>query len=914
MSGARDSVSLASPATGSNEPEEAPWALSAEAISDAYRTTPAGLTSGEARARLESWGPNRVPAGEHARALRIGLHQFKSPLIYILLAAMAISLAIAHWEDAIVISVVLVLNATIGFVQEYRAENAIAALMGMVSTRATVLRDGERTDVDGEEVVPGDVVLLESGDVVPADLRLLEATHLECDEAMLTGESVPVGKVEEPIQHDGPLPASDWRNMALAGASVTSGRGRGIVVAIGATTRVGQIAETIRATERVDTPLQRRMTRLGGWLAGAVVALSAVAFVAGLSREEPVSQMFLTAVAIAVAAIPEGLPVVMTIALAVSVRRMANRRAIVRRLPAVETLGSCTVIVTDKTGTLTENQMTARAVSVGERRFSVTGGGLDSEGTLELDGQRADVDPDSRLFLTLAAGVLCNEADLHRRTHDGGTYAPRGDPTEVALLVLGAKAGLNREALLTRYEQTAHVPFEPAQRFAATIHRERDSAEPIVFAKGAPEQILSMCDRSLGRNGDDALDAGRVLRETAELAAQGLRVLAMAVGLDEAAAASIHTDTPKGLAFLGLVGMLDPPREGAREAIEACHRAGITVKMVTGDHAATARAIAAMLGLAAEHDRVVDGPELVRMSDADLRRSLVDVAIFARVSPADKLRIVGALREEGHVVAVTGDGVNDAPALKAADVGAAMGKSGTDVAKEASEIVLTDDHFATIGAAVEEGRFAFANIRKATVFLVSSGAGELLAILGSLLLGLRLPFLPAQILWLNVVTNGVGHVALAVEPGEPDEFRRGPRDPREAILTPRLVERMVTAGLTMAAGTLGMFLFEGGAAEETLGYAQVTALTTMVVFQAIHIGNCRSDRRSAFALNPFSNRLLLLGVSVSLLLHIGSMHFGPTQHLIKLQPLALETWMRITLLSLSIVLVMELHKLIRPIA
>ncbi|MEN8181663.1 MAG: HAD-IC family P-type ATPase [Myxococcota bacterium] len=887
------------------------WALDAEATYAALNARRSGLDAEEVALRLERFGPNRVRPPERARALPIVFHQFKSPLIYILLAAMAISLAIARWEDAIVIGVVLVLNAVIGFVQEYRAENAIAALMRMVSTRATVLRDGQRTEIESAEIVPGDIVLLESGDVVPGDLRLVEATRLECDEAMLTGESVPVGKITEAIAHDGPLPAAECRNMAFTGSSVTSGRGRGLVVATGARTQVGEIAEEIQETDRIETPLQHRMARFGQWVGGAIVGLSGVAFATGLARGEPLAEMFLTAVAIAVAATPEGLPVVMTIALAVSVRRMARRNAIVRRLPAVETLGSCTVILTDKTGTLTENQMTVRALDAGWQRFQVTGSGLEPRGRIETDGEEVAIEQGSPLYLALVAGAVCNEADLRRRSRDGEGYVGRGDPTEVALLVVAAKAGLDREALLEHYRQIDQVPFEPAQKFAATVHREREARRPTVFVKGAPERVVAMCDRALGAGGDSAFDARDVLGRTHELAERGLRVLAMAVGWGEEAAGSVRTDSPRGLHFIGLAGMLDPPREGAGEAVRACGRAGIEVKMVTGDHAATARAVGKMVGLAGADDPVINGPEIASMSDDDLRQALREVAIFARVSPSDKLRIVRLLREEGHVVAVTGDGVNDAPALKSAHVGAAMGKIGTEVAKEASEIVLTDDHFATIGAAVEEGRFAFSNIRKATVFLVSSGLGELLSILGSLFLGLRLPFLPTQILWLNVVTNGVEGVALAMEPGEADEFRRPPRSPTEGILTPRLLERMIVAGLVMAAGTLSIFLIEGGANDQNLAYAQVAALTTMVVFQVFHVGNCRSNRRSAFALSPFSNRFLFFGVGASLLLHIGAMYFEPTQRLIRLQPLELETWMRIVGVALSIVLAVELHKLLR---
>lgn len=888
------------------------WGMEVDAVYASLNAPRSGLDAEEAAERLETFGKNRVRAADRAHPLPILLHQFKSPLIYILLAAAVISLAIAHWDDAIVIAAVLVLNAAIGFVQEYRAENAIAALMEMISTQATVLRDGQRIEIDSADVVPGDVVLLESGDVIAADLRLVEAIRLECDEAMLTGESVPVGKVAEAIDREGAVPVSEQGNMAFAGSAVTSGRGRGIVVATGTRSQIGTIAEEIHEIERLETPLQRRMARLGMWLGAAIVGLSIVTFATGLARGEPLSQMFLTAVAIAVAAIPEGLPVVMTIALAVGVRRMARRHAIVRRLPAVETLGSCTVIVTDKTGTLTENQMTVRVLDVGGRSLQVTGKGFDPSGRIEADGEPVVLEEDSPLRLALLAGALCNESDLHRRPGPQGGYVGRGDPTEVALLVAAAKAGLDREALLARYRQIDQVPFEPARKFAATIHLEAGERKPVVFVKGAPERVMQMCERVCSGSCNVPLDREDIIRRTNGLAAQGLRVLAMAVGWGDDAAASVRTESPMGLCFLGLVGMLDPPREGAAEAVRACRDAGIEVKMVTGDHATTATALATMVGLAAADAPVISGPELTRLSDDALRKALRASTVFARVSPSDKHRIVRLLREEGHVVAVTGDGVNDAPALKAADVGVAMGKIGTDVAKEASEIVLTDDHFATIAAAVEEGRVAFSNIRKASVFLVSSGFAELLSILGSVVLGLRLPFLPAQILWLNVVTNGVQDVSLAMEPGESDEFSRRPRSPREGILTPLLVERMAVAGLVMATGTVSVFLFEGGSSDATLGYAQVAALTTMVVFQVFHVGNCRSQRRSAFTLNPFSNRFLFFGVGGSLLLHVGAMYFEPTQRLLRLQPLELETWVRIVVVALSIVVAVELHKLVRP--
>ena len=873
-----------------------------------FATPPGGLDPDEVRRRLGIYGPNALYRAEQTEVWRIAAHQFTGALTYVLIAALAISLAIGHWEDAVVIGIVLLVNAVIGFFQEYRAENAIAALMGLMSPRATVRRGGERADVPSAELVPGDLVLLESGALVPADLRLVEQSALEMDEALLTGESVPVAKLAEVIASDGALPVAERRNMAFMGTTVARGRARGVVVATAGHTEIGAIASEIRTTERARTPLQERMARFGRWISIAVVVASALTFAIGWARGEAATEMFLTAVAIAVSAVPEGLPVAMTIALAVSVRRMARRRALVRRLPAVETLGSCTVVVTDKTGTLTRNEMTVHEIVTADGRVQVTGRGVDPEGALLRDGEPVEATPGSALHGTLLAGALCNEADLQERAEGG--FKTRGDPTEVALLVAAAKAGLHRESLLDAYPEEASLPFESTRQYAATLRR--GPAGPLLLVKGAPERIVAMCDARLGDAGLEGLDAVEARAEADRMAGDGLRVLGVAFAAGLGTSLEMGGEPLQGLVLVGLVGMLDPPRDGARAALAECRAAGIRVLMVTGDHARTAEAIARRIGLVDGEVRVVAGGELASLSDEELDAVLEDSRVFARVSPGDKLRIVQVLKRRGEIVAVTGDGVNDAPALKAAHVGAAMGLRGTDVAREASEIVLADDRFATVSAAVQEGRIAFSNLRKATFFLVSSGAGELLAIIASLALRLPLPLLPAQILWLNVVTNGIEDVALAMEPGEPEEFRRPPRDPKEGILSRALMERVLVSGAVMAAGTLAIFLTEWNGEPERLSHARVAALTSMVVFQVFHVGNCRSEYRSIFTKSPLSNRFLLLGVAGSALLHVAALYLPFTQRLLRVEPLAPETWLRIIAVGLTIVLAVELHKRLRP--
>ena len=861
------------------------WTLvSAHEVAEVLDTGNHGLSKEKAAARLEEYGPNEVEEEPPPSSLAILLRQFRSPLIYILLVATVVTVALGEYVDSGVIAAVLVLNAAIGFFQERRAEDAIRALAGMVAPQARVRRNGHIVELDSREVVPGDLVLLESGQRVPADIRLVTATGLAIDESLLTGESTPVRKNTEPLPE--PAPLADRDNMVFAGSVVTSGRASGYVVATGTRTELGEIAESMRREPEPATPLQKRMERFAHIVGIAVVVSSLLAGAIGVALGEALVDMFMVAVALAVAAVPEGLPVVFTIALAAGVRRMARRNAIIRRLPAVETLGSTTVIGSDKTGTLTENRMTVEEV------FTISG-------KYQPDGD-TDPEEDPALRLALLAGVLSNEATI-RETEDGEEAV--GDPTEAALLMAAAKMGLDPEPTRESYRAIDAVHFEPERRYSAAIVPW--NGDQRVLVKGAPERILDMCTASQGRDGEEKLDREAVEAAAAEMAGQGLRVLAMAYGQ-----ADDLEDDPSDLVFLGLQGMRDPPREGVKEAVEGCQKAGMRVVMITGDHASTARAIADELGIGNEGSEVLAGTEIDQLDDEELRETVGKVSVFARVSPQHKLRVVKALQTLGDVVAVTGDGVNDAPALRAADIGIAMGRSGTDVAREASDTVLTDDNFVSIYAAVEEGRISFDNVRKVSFFLISSGAAMVVLILATLVLGWPLPLIPAQILWLNLVTNGLQDVALAFEPGEEGVLERPPRPSDEGVISSLLWERTLVVGLVMAAGTMYMFHW----ALETSGsltQAQSVALTTLVIYMAFHVGNSRSEHRSLFLISPVSNPFLLFSVVAALGIHVAALNLSFTQFVLRVEPLVPSSWFRLVAVAFSVLVVVELHKWVR---
>jgi calcium-translocating P-type ATPase len=859
-----------------------------------------GLSADEVTARLERHGPNVLEGEAPPGALVILLHQFTSPLIYILLVAAVVTLLIRDYVDTGVIVAVLVLNATVGFVQERKADRSVRSLMQLAAPQSVVVRDGRRHEVDSTGLVPGDIVLLESGVRVPADLRVASATALRIDESLLTGESVPVAKHTSPV---GPAAlAADRDCMAHMGSVVASGRGRGIVVATARATELGRISERIRGEEQPESPLTRRMQRFANIIAAAVAASASVTFLLGLTLGEPAGEMFMTAVALAVAIVPEGLPVALTVAMALGVRRMAHRNAIIRSLPAVETLGSTNTIGSDKTGTLTENRMTVQRLWAGGRHYTLQEGDDDATFICALP------DEDDPLRLTVHAGVLTNEAEL--RGWRDGRPDTAGDPTEAALLVAASRLGVDPEDLRADHRPVAEIPFEPDLRYSLAIRENANGQR--MWVKGAPERILELAEATVAPDGRVVgLDRERALDAAHGMAARGLRVLAMAYrDYDEP-----HRDgaPPRldRLVFAGLQGMLDPPREGVREAIAGCNAAGIRVLMITGDHAATARAIAADLALVDDAGApVLSGAEIEQMSDEELAVRVADVQVYARVSPDHKYRIVKALRSHGEVVAVTGDGVNDGPALRAAEIGIAMGRSGTDVAREASDMVLADDNFVSIYHAVEAGRVVFDNVRKVTYFLVSTGVAAIAALLYSLAAGLPLPFLPAQLLWLNVVTNGLQDVALAFEPGEKGVLDRRPRRRNEPVVSALLWERTAFTGLTMAIGSMAMFRWAlaGG---QTLEHARTVALTTMVVFMAFHVYNARSERRSLFTMSPLGNPFLLAATLGTLVIHALALRWGPTQFVLRFEPLDAQTWLRMVAVASVVILVSELHKLVR---
>jgi Ca2+-transporting ATPase len=735
--------------------------------------------------------------------------------------------------------------------------------------------------------------------MVPADLRLVHTIELRIDESMLTGESVPVEKIPAPIR-EGNLPPGDQRNMAFMGTIAVSGRAKGIVVETGPKTVLGQIAENVREAAVLQTPLQSKLDRFAKVIGLVVLVFSGALFGAGTVLGAKASEMFLVAVATAVSAIPEGLPVAVTIAMAIGVSRMAQRNAIVRKLPAVETLGSTTVIGSDKTGTLTRNEMTVKLIYDGMHMHEVTGGGYEPKGEILHGGLTLDAGSEEQLLRVLRIGALCNESSVYE---EEGYYKIEGDPTEAALIVSAMKAGLSVEEEKEKYRQLGIIPFESERGYMATFHRH--AGKKLILVKGAPEKILEMCS--------DAQDGAKFSRkEVAEIAAdfarEGLRVLAFAFReAPEEMEDLTHRDVESGLTFAGLQGMIDPPRTEVVRAIEGCGKAGIRVVMITGDHADTASAIAGKIGMDYGESAVLTGKELEAMSDRDLFRRIQRISVFARVSPQHKTRIVQQLIAHGEIVAITGDGVNDAAALKAAHIGVAMGRCGTDVAKEASDMVIADDNFASIFAAVEEGRVVYDNIIKVTLFLVSCGFGELLAITGAILLGMPIPYIPAQILWLNLVTNGLQDVALAFEPAEKNVITRPPRKPTERILSPLMLQRTLLMGTIMAAGTLYMFMSSLNAGAP-LGKARTVALTTMVFFQFYQAANCRSVTQSVFSMHPMSNPLLFFSMVAAFFAQLAVIYVPAFQWIFRTEPITLVDWLRIGMITTTIVIAVEIDK------
>ncbi|MDX9707203.1 MAG: cation-transporting P-type ATPase, partial [Azospira sp.] len=783
---------------------ETAWhALTGEQAEAQFGSGPAGLSEAEAEARLARFGPNRLAPEKRRSALRRFLAQFHNILLYVMIGAAGITAALGHWVDTGVLIAAVVVNAMIGFIQEGKAESALDAIRAMLSPHATVIRDGRRREIDADGLVPGDRVFLASGDRVPADLRLLSVTALRVDEAALTGESLPVEKETAAVEADASL--GDRFCMAYAGTMVVFGQATGIVVATASNTELGRINRMLAGIRALSTPLLRQIDRFGRMLATAILALSAATFALGtLWRGQPPADMFMMVVALAASAIPEGLPAIITITLALGVQRMARRRAIVRRLPAVEALGSVTVICSDKTGTLTRNEMTVQRIVCAGHVFDVGGVGYAPFGDFSVDGRHIDLERHPALALALRAGVLCNDARL---VEEDGTWRVEGDPTEGALLVAGSKAGFPAHAGDAAWPREDTIPFESQHRFMATLHSDGDG-EPWIFVKGAPERVFEMCERQFDHDGERAIDIDYWRRMATDTAAQGLRLLALACRRAVPAGARLDfADVESGFTLLALVGIVDPPREEAVAAVAECHHAGIRVKMITGDHVETARAIGAQLAIGVGRPAMT-GAEVALMSEAELCRAVMEVDVFARASPEHKLRLVQALQADGQVVAMTGDGVNDAPALKCADVGVAMGMKGTEAAKEAADMVLADDNFATIASAVRQGRAVYDNLKKFVLFMLPTNGGEALVVIAAILFELALPLTPAQVLWINMVTSSTLGLALAFEPAERGIMSRPPRPPGEALLSGFFIWRVIFVSVLMMTGALGLFLWE----------------------------------------------------------------------------------------------------------
>ena len=823
------------PAPGNPEPNAAQFhALEAGDALQQLETRANGLDEAEAQRRLEQYGPNRLPQGARRSAFMRFALQFHNLLIYVLIAAGVLAAAIGHMTDALVIAAVVLVNATIGFIQEGRAESAMEAIRAMIDPQASVLRAGQRLTIAAHEVVPGDIVLLEAGDRVPADLRLVKASSLKADEAILTGESVPVDKQVASVAAEVAL--GDRFSMAFSGSFVAAGQGTGVVVATGAQTELGRISTMIGRVEQLATPLIRQMNQFARQVTVVVLGIAALVFgYAWFNASYGLSDAFMAVVGLVVAAIPEGLPAVMTITLAIGVQRMARRNAIIRRLPAVETLGAVSVICSDKTGTLTRNEMTVASLVTGDGAIRVTGVGYAPTGSFAA-GNGAALDPAAEPLLEelTLAGLLCNDASLRE---DNGHWIVDGDPMEGALVALAGKAGHHDAAARGEFARLAEIPFDARHRFMATLNA-RAGHDPRLFIKGAPEAIIAMCADVATAGGAEQIDTVHWLAQVDALAALGQRVIAIARRAMPPGTGTIsHEDVVDSPTLLGLVGLIDPPRPEAIDAIVDCRSAGIQVKMITGDHAVTARAIAIQLGLG-DDPRTLTGDDLDKLDDAAFDAEAQMAVVFARTNPEQKLRLVEALQRDGSVVCMTGDGVNDAPALKRADIGVSMGQKGTEAAKDASEMVLADDNFASIVAAVREGRTVYDNLTKVISWTLPTNGGEALTILAAILLGLTLPITPVQILWINLVTAVALGLSLAFEPPEEGVMRRPPRPAGQAMISGRLLWRIMLVSLLMVAGTFGIYS-HAIAQGLSVATARTMAVNTIVVMEIFYLFSVR---------------------------------------------------------------------------
>ncbi len=906
--------------------KEASWhSMPVREVLGHLQTSEDGLDSSQAGQRLDKYGPNKLPRARKQGPFKRFLLQFHNVLIYVLLVATIVTALMQQWVDSAVIFAVCLVNALIGFIQEGKAEKSMESLQGMLAPAATVLRDKQKKTLPAEELVPGDVVILSSGDKVPADLRLFQARDLQIEEAALTGESVPVAK--NIYEADPEAGLGDRSCMAFSGTMVSHGQGAGVVAATGAHTQIGRISTMLAQVQTLTTPLLKKITRFGHFLTVAILVTALATFAFGiLVRGLQPFEMFMAGVGLAVSAIPVGLPAIMTITLAIGVQRMARRNAIIRKLPALETLGAVTTICSDKTGTLTKNQMTVQSIQTSEDLYSVTGTGYNPQGKYRLEGQ--DIDPLQHFLLaeTLRAVLLCNEAHLYHEENED-TYRLEGASTEGALVAAAIKAGLDQKQENTDRPRIDSIPFSSDRKFMATLHDYKQEGGRRIILKGAPERVLERCIHQSGPQGPEELDPDFWHKSGETIASRGQRLLAVAYkevpenkkGLEE-------EDTREGFTLLGLFGIIDPPREEAVKAaarligrcvsVRDCQSAGINVKMITGDHALTAVSIADELGIG-DGRTFLTGKDLEKMSDEELDQKVTGVDVYARTSPEHKLRLVQALQAGGNIVAMTGDGVNDAPALKRADVGVAMGKGGTEAAREASDVVLADDNFASIANAVEEGRTIYDNLKKAILFILPTNGGQALVVMASIVLGIgllgeggeyTLPISPPQILWINMIIAVTLALALAFEPPEGNVMSRPPRPPDEPLISGFLIWRVASVSVLLVIGTLWhyQYMLAGGASHEL---ASTTAINTLVVGQVFYLINSRFIHEPAWSIRGFlGSRAVLISIAILAVLQLGFTYLPFMQYIFQTEPVCLESWIRIILFGIILFLAVEMEK------
>lgn len=854
-----------------------------------------GLTDEEMKRRVQEFGYNELKQGEKQSALLIFFSQFKDFLVMVLLVAVLLSAFLGEYIDAITIFAIVILNAFLGFFEERKAEKALDALKKLSAPQVKVLRNGEWIKAPSKELVPGDVIRFSSGDRIGADVRIIEATSLEIEESPLTGESIPVEKSAEPLFEEN-HGIGDLKNMAFMGTLVTRGNGIGVVVATGTKTEMGKISNLIEGAETIETPLQRRLTQLGKVLIAVAILLTLLVVIVGIIQGRELYTMFLIGVSLAVAAIPEGLPAIVTVVLSLGVQRMIKQNAIVRKLPAVETLGTATVICSDKTGTMTQNKMTVTHLWVSGTTTTVDGIGYAAEGKFYRNGLPIEITQEKSLLHMLKYGMLCNHASIKKQDKQ---YVLDGAPTEGALLVCAMKAGFEREQLLKEYTIVQEFPFDSTRKMMSMIIENREGRQ-FVVAKGAPDVLTNVCCSIIWNEKEEAFTPkfkNIVQSAIDDLGSQALRTIAIAYKEIPTGTQNINEkEAEKDLIFLGLEGMIDPPRPEVKQAVEECKAAGIKTVMITGDHLVTAKAIASELGILNESSKCIDGKTLSKMTVEELEKIVEDVSVFARVSPEHKLKIVKAFQRKGHVVAMTGDGVNDAPAIKTADIGIAMGITGTEVAKESSALILLDDHFATIKSAIKEGRNIYENIRKFIRYLLASNVGEILVMLFAILLALPLPLVPIHILWVNLITDGLPAMALGIDQPEDDVMKRKPRNPKEGVFARGLGWKIVSRGLMIGIVTLLAFMYANHQQPNELIYAQTVAFSTLVLAQLIHVFDCRSEH-SIYSRNPFENLFLVGAVASSLILMLLVIYLPPFQTIFHTVSIKMTDWMIILVLS-----------------